>query len=79
MTALATDTIPDPNRTKAEFDSGRARLSSGDERGPSDPTTSIDQIDVRTLRMIDSGMEDLKNGNTSGTVDMEEDFPGLFS
>lgn len=76
MNAVAT--APDPDHMRSEIKSGRVRLSSV-ERGPSDPTTSIIQIDPRTLRMIDRGMEDLKRGNTSGPVDMKEDFPGLFS
>lgn len=35
-------------------------------------------IAPKTVRMIDKGMEEVKKGNTSGPIDMEEHFPGLF-
>lgn len=39
---------------------------------------SVDDIDPRTLSMIESGIEAMKNGNVSEPIDMERDFPGLF-
>lgn len=51
-------------------------LGAGDRLSPTD---SIDQIDDRTLQMIDSGMEAAEAGDVSGPVDMEEDFPGFLT
>lgn len=31
-----------------------------------------------TFDMIDKGLEEAKKGNTSGPIDIEQDFPGLF-
>lgn len=36
------------------------------------------EISKKTLQMIDRGIEEMRKGNVSDPVDMEEDFPGLF-
>lgn len=48
------------------------------DNAPPLPTKSIEDIDPRTVEMIESGLENLKKGNVSDPIDMEEDFPDLF-
>lgn len=42
------------------------------------PTKSADDIDPRTVEMIERGIENMKNGNVSDPIDFEEDFPDIF-
>jgi hypothetical protein len=76
-TSGGTDEPTFPSDEKYDTPYPTQTMSDQNERGGG-PTTSKDQIDPRTLEMIKSGIENLKKGNVSGPVDLEEDFPGLF-